>query len=328
MLSEFGVPLRSTLSSFQTQHACAGGTAALQSVASLLAAGGRPGEKGLVVCTDIARYEARTTAEVTQGSGAAALVVETDPSLISLDLTSIGYCSRNVDDFFRPIGAETARVKGTYSMQNYKESLNEALLDHCDRRGVHPAEVLRETDILVLHTPFRNMPIVAMLQLLETHLGLSEIEAEAFLDARGFHAGVDVISGIGNTYNAAMYFVLAHSLAERRQSLGSRFVGSRVLLASYGSGSTMTVIGGQVEEKAAEVIAGWDLGQLQRTAREATVPEYERWVEGSALAAPEGLAGFHLRSVRSDGYRLYGHGPLVEVEEPAAADTVASAVSA
>jgi hydroxymethylglutaryl-CoA synthase len=270
-----------------------------------------------------------TTAEITQGAGAAALLIESDPSLVELDLGTIGYCSRNVDDFFRPLGAETARVKGTYSMQNYQESFESALADHCARRGVTPAEALEETDVFVLHTPFRNMPIVAMVRTLENHLGFSEVEAEAFLDARGFHTGVEAVAKIGNTYNASMYFVLAHSLEERYRSLGDEIVGKRVMMASYGSGSTMSVMSGRVAQRAPQVISAWNLESLDSGARRASTAEYEEWVQGATPPLPDGRPGFHLRSVRADGYRVYGLGLKRELSlDPQPLELAVAAASA
>jgi len=82
MLQKAGLKLPTSLSSFQTQHACAGGTFGLLSVAGLLAVGGRPGDSGLVLSTDIARYETKSTAEITQGAGAVSLLVEASPRLV------------------------------------------------------------------------------------------------------------------------------------------------------------------------------------------------------------------------------------------------------
>ena len=112
MLQQAGVRLPDSLSSFQVQHACAGGTMALLSIAGMLQTSGRPGESGIVMATDIARYETESTAEITQGAGAVAMLVENSPRLIELDLATVGYFSRDVDDFFRPLGSKTAQGQG------------------------------------------------------------------------------------------------------------------------------------------------------------------------------------------------------------------------
>jgi hydroxymethylglutaryl-CoA synthase len=158
MLQRACVEVPESLSSFQVQHACAGATLSLLSVGGLLGMSNRSAESGLVIATDIAHYETETTAEVTQGAGAVALLIETAPRLLELDLSTIGLCSRDVDDFFRPLGSSTARVKGRYSMEQYWANLNEAFLDHAQRIGELPSEVLESTDFFVLHTPFKRFP--------------------------------------------------------------------------------------------------------------------------------------------------------------------------
>ena len=70
-LQAAGQAVPRTLSTFQIQHACAGGTLSLLSVGALLALQGQTGESGLVVCSDVARYSVESTAEITQGAGAA-----------------------------------------------------------------------------------------------------------------------------------------------------------------------------------------------------------------------------------------------------------------
>jgi hydroxymethylglutaryl-CoA synthase len=310
MLKAAGCGLPEAVSSFQVQHACAAATLSLLSVAGLVAVG-RPGERGLVIGSDIARYDASSTAEVTQGAGAAAMLVEQDPRLIEIDLQTVGLCSRDVDDFFRPLGASTARVKGQYSMQNYLESFDVAFADHCRRVGAEPAQVLRGTDMFVLHAPFRNMPMMAMLKLLERHLGLSEVQAEAFLDERGFHEAIDPIADIGNTYSAAVYFALGFLLADRLAALGPRLAGRSILMASYGSGSTMTVISGRIADRAPAMIARWKLDEAPGRGRNAGLGEYLAWVDGypqgrvsTQESTPHGV--FALTGIRSDGYRQYG----------------------
>ena len=115
MLQSSGLNIPNTLTNFQVQHACAGGTLALMSVGAMLSLSPEQ-DSGLVICSDIARYKTESTAEVTQGAGAAALLVEKNPRLLELDLATQGYCSRDVDDFFRPLGSKIAQVQGRYSI--------------------------------------------------------------------------------------------------------------------------------------------------------------------------------------------------------------------
>jgi hydroxymethylglutaryl-CoA synthase len=315
MLLRGGLALPRSLSSFQVQHACAGGTMGLLAVAAMLRQGGRPEDFGLVVCSDIARYEPRSTAEVTQGAGAAALLVETGPRLLELDLESIGYCSNDVDDFYRPLGSPIARVKGGYSLKCYGESLEGAFLDHCRRLGRDPRAVLDDTDMIVLHTPFHNLPELMMLRLLRHVAGLGPEEGKEFLRGRGLYASAAPVARIGNTYTASLYLCLSALLEDRLRQEGERIVGRSVLMASYGSGNTMVIVRGRVVPGAPEVIRRWSMERLLRCSGEAGWEEYLHWAEGPEQRNGSGVAeslnshpGCHfLRRIRADGYREYGY---------------------
>ena len=109
MLQRAGYALPGAISTFDIQHACAGGAIGLASVGAMLAVSRGAAGRGLIICTDEARYAPGSSAEITQGAAAVALLVEPDPRLLELDFTAIGYASRDVDDFFRPLGSVTAR---------------------------------------------------------------------------------------------------------------------------------------------------------------------------------------------------------------------------
>ncbi len=316
LLTRAGRPVPKSLGTFQAQHACAGATVALTGIAALLAASGRSGESGLVLCTDIARYEAGGTAEITQGAGAVAVLVQPDPRLLVLDLDTIGLHSDDVDDFFRPIGSETARVKGGYSIHCYQESLEGAFADHCRRRGQSPSDVLRSTDLFALHAPFRNMPEIAMKRLLHKHLGLEEAAARQLLAERGLFASVEAVSRIGNIYSGSLYLALAFLLADRLRALGGAIVGKRLLAASYGSGNTTLVMSGTVAAAAPQVIGRWNLDGLLAGELAGSIESYQGWLASpeppreyaaaiEALRAGIPAGAFFLAGIREDGYREY-----------------------
>jgi hydroxymethylglutaryl-CoA synthase len=326
MLEQAGVEVPESLSSFQVQHACAGGTLSLLSVAALLKASGRADETGIVVCSDVARYQTHSTAEITQGAGSVSLLVENEPKLVELDLSSQGYSSRDVDDFFRPLGSKTAQVKGTYSMQMYRETLDSALRDHCDRIGKSPEAVLSETDLFVLHAPFRNLPEMALSGLLKSHLGLEGDELKRFLQQRGVYDAIEIVADVGNTYTGAVYLTLASQLFNQYRRIGSAIVGKKLLLASYGSGNTMTVLSATIAAGAPDVIQRWDMDSLIEESRAASPAEYQQWIDGpyaptglNHVVAHDGarLPIFRLESIRDDGYREYGYHPETQTRAPA-----------
>ena len=314
MLQHAGIDVPETLMTFQAQHACAGGTIAMLSIAGLLMQSSRD-ESGLVVSSDIARYEAPSTAEITQGAGAVSLLVEKDPRLIQIDLGTQGLCSRDVDDFFRPNGSVTAKVKGAYSMKCYNEALDIAFRDHCERRGQSPQEVLHSTDMFVFHVPFKMMALSALHRLVSTHTGMHGDELNGFVNERGFEQSLEPSTRVGNLYTASTFFALAFLLDERYRTFGNDIVGKSVLMASYGSGNTMIIVSGTVAPGAPEVIESWDLASVFRHERDATPAEYETWLTAphdadrleKLLAGASMPAGqFYLSSIRDDGYRQYG----------------------
>ncbi|OHD18075.1 MAG: hypothetical protein A2087_06020 [Spirochaetes bacterium GWD1_61_31] len=312
MLQSSGLPLPNNLASFQVQHACAGATMALLSSAGMLAASGRD-ETGLILASDIARYSLHSTAEITQGAGAAAVLVEKNPRLLEIDLSNIGFYSSDVDDFFRPLGSTTAKVKGTYSMQCYNQSLDETLLDLAQRLGTAPADLLADTDFVALHTPFRNMPEMAMKKLLATHLELDEPAAIGWLEERGFYKGVDPVSEIGNSYTASVFFCIAYLLKDRWQRLGDQIIGKKLLIASYGSGNIMTLIRATVAANAPHIIERWQLPDLKHDFIPATMADYQHWTSDNVASYGECSQvrrtdlRFRLSGVRADGYREYTH---------------------
>ncbi len=362
MLNSAGFALPNSIASYQLQHACAGATAGIITTGALLALSPAHDEFGVVTASDIARYEGKSTAEVTQGAGAAAIIVEQNPKLLELDLAAPGYCSEDVDDFFRPLGSVTARVKGQYSMQCYRNNLQGALDDYAKRHDMSIRELLLNTDYFVLHAPFRNMPGLALEKMFEQYAQMNLANARAHLERGGFYNALEPIADTGNTYTASVYINLASLLLERYRAEGEGIVGKSVLIGSYGSGNTMILIGARVSKEAPSVIRSWPEDLVGRGDR-ASIRDYEMWMARADLseeetpvtddvlrnsAAPEvemaddsstrsagnqeGGETFYLRKIRSDGYREYAYGnPNVvtdgeaqagEAEQKATADAV------
>ncbi|MFW5688295.1 MAG: hydroxymethylglutaryl-CoA synthase family protein [Spirochaetota bacterium] len=323
MLQNSGVQVPETIMTFQAQHACAGGTIAMLSIAGMLAQSDRD-ESGLVVSSDIARYDAPSTAEITQGAGAVSFLIERNPRLLELDLGTQGLCSRDVDDFFRPNGSTTAKVKGAYSMQCYNEALDTAFGDYCERRGADPVDVLNGTDMFVFHVPFKMMALSALHRLVSNHTGLEGDALSDFVNERGFEQSLEPNTRVGNLYTASTFFALAFMLKERYQKFGRDIVGKSILMVSYGSGNTMVILSATVAPGAPEVIESWDLDSIFRSERDASIDEYETWLSAphtaerlqelvSASTVPSGQ--FYLSAIRQDGYREYGFSGVPAAEQ-------------
>lgn len=313
-LERSGLSIPHSLSTFQVQHACAGGTISMLSVSALLRVAARTSERGVVICSDIARYDAPSTAEITQGAGSVSMLIEPNPRLIELDLATQGYSSSDVDDFFRPLGSITAKVKGRYSVECYHTALAEAFADHCQRLGAQPAEELEQTDLFVFHVPFANMAVTAAHSLLSAHLDLSPDGMDNFLRERGFQESLEASKRIGNIYSGSAYLAMAFLLKEREQVFGDDLAGKRILIGSYGSGNTMAVVSGTIAAGGPATIRSWNLDEVWETEQEASFEDYEAWL--SRPSDPDSLNAqlkgkpvpqghFGLQQIREDGYREY-----------------------
>ncbi|GAA1489801.1 hydroxymethylglutaryl-CoA synthase [Brachybacterium sacelli] len=206
-----------TMRVVEFKQACYAATAALQSALGIVAR--NPGERVLVIASDVARYELDSPGEPTQGAGAVAMLVTADPALLAIEPVS-GVAARDVDDFWRPNDSTTAVVDGRLSLTAYLGALTTAWDDFAARGGVEVAEI----DRFCFHQPFTKMARKALKGLAQ-HTGADlkdSLQEETFPYNRE----------LGNTYTASLYSGLA-SLLDHDDTLA----GKRIGLFSYGSGA-------------------------------------------------------------------------------------------
>lgn len=109
--------------------ACIGATDALHNTLDWIAADKR--RIGIVVASDVAKYELQSTGEYTQGAGAVAMLVKANPRLLKIK-PLFGVAMESVHDFFKPRRerfCETPVFDGQYSNQCYQDRMSEALSD-------------------------------------------------------------------------------------------------------------------------------------------------------------------------------------------------------
>ncbi len=317
MLNNAGYPLGNALTTNEVKHACAAGTAALLSTAAMLSISGYPDERALAISSDIARYDAPSTAEITQGAGAVSVLVEKNPRLIEMDLSKQGFYASDVDDFFRPLGSVTARVKGRYSMECYQVALESAFIDYCERSGGTTCGIVDETDYMALHVPFAKMPETAVRKLLKDTCGKDDLAVDAYMERTSFLDAMYLNKTFGNLYTGSLYAYLAALLNQEYAKLGNGIIGKNIMIASYGSGNTMMVFSGTIASGAPEVIESWDLEKWQNSSREASFDDYLNW-----LARPKDIDAwrnllegakpkkdrFYLKDFGETGLRIYSRG--------------------
>lgn len=294
---------------YDTQHACYGGTAGLMAAVDWIASGAADGRAALVVCSDIARYGVGTAGEPTQGAGAVAMLVTTDPAIFELDLGISGTASSHVHDFWRPLGLREAQVDGHYSVQCYLDAVSAAYRGW--RTRAIQREVIRGDGMaserlarICYHVPFCKMARKAHLQVrrcdLEDAGAPWDASAEETRGLASFREQVEPSLGlcarIGNIYTGSLYLGLAGLLDAQASALA----GERLGLFSYGSGCTSEFFSGVVARGAGERIAAARFGELLATRERISVAEYER-----IMALPP-TAPLVPRSASADDFRFVG----------------------
>jgi polyketide biosynthesis 3-hydroxy-3-methylglutaryl-CoA synthase-like enzyme PksG len=236
--------------SFETKHACYGGTAALQMAASFVRASPRE-VRALVIAADASSAAARNTYwEPSQGAGAVAMLVGQEGHVLSLDHGASGYNSYEVMDTLRP-RADVEAGDSDLSLMSYMNCLEACF--------AHYAEVVEGTDLrsafsyLVLHTPFAGMVKSAHRRLMRKVAGAGTAEVDEDF-ARRVEPSVRFCQRVGNIYSAALYLALC-SLIANTDLTRPRRVG----LFSYGSGCCSELYSGVIGPAAVAHLARHDI---------------------------------------------------------------------
>lgn len=309
---------------YDTQHACYGGTAGLMAATEWIASGAGAGRVAVVVASDIARYGINTAGEPTQGGAAVAMLISENPQLLALDVGLNGVCSMDVYDFWRPHGRREALVDGHYSIGCYLDALSgayrgwreRALAKEVIRGGTElPSEQLAR---VLYHVPFCKMARkahgrVRLCDLEDSASGAGmtpEARETAAQSATSYTAQVATSLGlnsrVGNAYTASLYLALAGVL----QAEGTQLAGKRIGLFSYGSGCVSEFFSGVVGSDAAAQLARAELDKVLAARERVTVAEYERLMNlPSDKPEPAHATPGTYRLVEiKDGRRLYADG--------------------
>lgn len=212
-LEELGLPrLSRQLEVPEFKHACLGGVYALKNALRYVAWDGAD-KVAIVVAADVAEYERGSSGEQTQGAGAVAMLIESRPRLLAVDLSRAGSASDyRGPDFRKPFArhfheAYAERTKrlsdfpvfsGRYSTFAYlDETVHavEAMLERIDER---PGQFYRGVRALFFHRPYHHMPIQAMSFLYVRGLARSERHEDELRELCA-EAGVEVEAVLAET---------------------------------------------------------------------------------------------------------------------------------
>lgn len=135
--------------------ACIGATDALHNTLDWVA--GNEDNIGIVVASDVAKYELGSSGEYTQGAGAVAMLVRREPRLLAVR-NLFGVAMESVHDFYKPRRerfTETPVFDGQYSNLCYQNRMMEALADF--RRRAISAGLFREDQFRALSDRWARM---------------------------------------------------------------------------------------------------------------------------------------------------------------------------
>lgn len=296
--------LRSGCRVLELKHACYAGTGGIMLATSWIRSGAARGRKALIVSSDIARYDLESSAEFTQGAGAAAMVIAERPRLLALDPAS-GVCARNVWDFWRPLERREALVDGKFSIDCYLDALDGALVDWRENGG-STADLLESMAALCFHTPFPKMAVKGHARLVaheHARLGRDAADLDAVVAAsleRHTEPTLGAARRIGNTYTASVYLCLGWLAEHAAAALTGKTIG----LFSYGSGCCAEFLTGTFGPEAAQMATHVGLARQLDDRERLTVDAYEAFAKAKTIEPPADVPGIHLAAI-DDHKRIY-----------------------
>ena len=228
----------------ELKHACLGGIYAMKHGLRYLALEDED-RCAIVVSADIAEYARGSSGEPTQGAGAVAMLLETDPDLLRVDLKNIGSASAyRAVDFRKPVMRNLIRGKlnshfqdlpvfnGKYSTTCYLDQTLHALYDMLRRLDCEPADYYLSLTAAFMHRPYHRMPMTSFalsylfglarngaagLEELETHCRDADLDVDAVLDE--MNSTPDVLQLVKDgDIDADVYPLSVHLLKKFRTS--------------------------------------------------------------------------------------------------------------
>ena len=255
---------------FEVKHACFGGTAALQAAAAMLRSGTRPGERALVITTDVARPIPHTYAEPSQGSAAIALLLGPEPRLLELEPSSGSY-GFEVMDSCRP-SPDIETGDPDLSLLTYLDCIRGAFADYQRETG---ADFATHFDGLAFHTPFGGMAKGAHRSMMRDQKRLPPAAIEADFERR-LLPSLTYCAEIGNVYSGSVMLAACGAIEALATPRPAGAPPPRLGLFSYGSGCCSEFYSGLVTEGAAAALAEARIPQLIAGRHALSMPEYER----------------------------------------------------
>ncbi|MFT8878901.1 MAG: hydroxymethylglutaryl-CoA synthase [Oenococcus sp.] len=275
---------------YEIKEACYGATAALTSALDYIT--NHPSKKALIIASDIVRYGLNTPGEVTQGAGAVAMLISTDPKIVSLDGQSEIH-SEQIMDFWRPNYAKEALADGHYSQEQYLKFFQIVFKAYMQKHHLD----LSYFSAMLFHLPYAKLAFKALNLALETDKsGSSKRLSQAFPQA------IHLNQKVGNIYTASLYLSLI-SLLQFDQQLKT---GDKIAAFSYGSGAVAEFFTLTIEADFEGRLSKIDNDRLIGNRKKLSIAEYERAFQASL---PEDGSDFQVTAMSKAPFKLLGiHG--------------------
>ncbi|MGN7705745.1 hydroxymethylglutaryl-CoA synthase family protein [Chryseobacterium sp. JV274] len=274
--------------------ACVGGVDALHNALDFVRV--NPDKKAVVIASDYAKYELASSGEYTQGGGAVALLISSQPDLLEIE-NNWGVASESVFDFFKPrrtynkedlngapetypekieIFTDEPVFDGQYSNQCYQDRIKEAYHHYKEITGKE--KPYEDWKYIIFHLPyaFHGKRVFTEIYSLENGLSYETAEEQkAVAKSEDYLKLINdkiektqrASSEIGNMYTASVFMAFLSALQtsfNENEDLSGKEIG----FIGYGSGSKSKVFAGKVSGNWNKIVEKWNLFENlnQRTA--------------------------------------------------------------
>ncbi len=269
--------------------ACIGAVDALQTCLDYIRL--NPDQKAIVIATDNAKYDLNSTGEYTQGAGAVAMLIASNPKLLSFS-SKTGVSSQGVFDFFKPrryftkeeithdssnplwmdieenevtLYKEQPVFDGQYSNQCYVNRITEAY-EHYKEITNNPKGLFTQWENIIMHLPYcfqgRRTFVDVFTRELKSPEKASDKEyvrsvakSKEYLEFvnKTLHPAEIASALVGNMYTGSIFLGLLSTFCYHLQQQ-TELTNKVFGFIAYGSGSKSKVFEGTVESSWKSVI--------------------------------------------------------------------------
>lgn len=257
----------------EVKQACYAATAALSWALDYTSR--RKGRKVLVIGSDVARYGLNTPGEATQGAGAVAMLVSTNPKILTIEDDGV-FLTVEAADFWRPPYSNCALVNGKYSTEVYLEFFSKLWKRYRQETG----RSAKDFEAFLFHLPFAKMGLKALREVLKD----ADSDTSSALSRR-FETSAAYSRRVGNIYSGSLYLALL-SLLEGEALQAD----SRVALFSYGSGAEAELFSARVKEGYLSFLSPEKHLKMIDDRKKVGIDEYEHLFSDFPPASPQDYA--------------------------------------